>query len=75
MVVVEAVELDLDALADLHLARLDADQLRDQITSRRIELYARQLLERRPSPLAPVTWSSAAAESAGAWRNWQPPRT
>jgi potassium-dependent mechanosensitive channel len=50
-------------MRQIDLASARADQLRDQITSRRIELYARQLLERRPSPLTPTTWTTALAES------------
>jgi small-conductance mechanosensitive channel len=44
------------------LARARADQLRDKIAGKRVEMFARELVRRLPSPAFPETWSSAIDE-------------
>ena len=47
----------------IEVAITRGDQLLDRVTARRLEQYARQLIQRQASPLSLSTWSQAASET------------
>jgi small-conductance mechanosensitive channel len=62
-----AAEID-GALKSAEVIVVRARQLRDTVQTARQTLFATQLLQRSPSPLAPATWAQLGEDLPGAWR-------
>lgn len=62
-----AAEVD-GALKTSELVQVRARQLNATVQSTRQSLFAKQILKRTPSPLAPVTWQHLTDDVPGTWR-------